>query len=87
MKSQVVLSTGGIFGTIFYCIVTSYSLSIEQRFLDNQFVSSVNDTDFAWYSNCGGGDAGLKIIFHLKDEKGRIFYPSLTPLELNTELV
>ena len=31
-------------------------------------------------------NAGLKVIFHLKDEKGRIFNPSLTPLELNTKL-
>ena len=31
------------------------------------------------------GDAGLKIIFHLKDKKGHILNPSLTPLYLNTE--
>ena len=32
-------------------------------------------------------NAGLKVIFNLKDEKGRIFNTSLTPLELNTNLV
>ena len=73
--------------SVFYCGVTSYSISIEQHFLGNQFVSSTNDTDFAWYSKCGGENSGLKFIFHLKDEKGHIFNPSLAPLELNTELV
>ena len=36
-KSQVVLSTDWIFVTIILCVVISYSLSIYQRFLDNQF--------------------------------------------------
>ena len=85
IKFQVFLSTGGIFD--FFCSVTSYSLSIEQRFLDEQFVSSVNDTGFAWYSKCVGDNAGIKFIFHLKYDKGRIFNPSLKPFELNTELV
>ena len=66
---------------------TSYSLSIDQRFLDNQFVSSMNDTDFSWYSKCGGGNDGLKFIFHLKYNRGHIFNPSLTSLDLNNELV
>ena len=80
MKYQLVLSTGGIFENIFYCSVIRYSLSIEQNFLDNQFVSSTNDTDFCWYSKCGGVNSGLKLIFHIKDKKGHIFNPSLTPL-------
>ena len=54
MKFEVVLSTYRIFETIFYCSVASYSLSIEQYFLDENFVSSKNDTGFAWYSKCGG---------------------------------
>ena len=36
MKYQVVQSTGGTFVTIFYCRATSYSLSIEHNFVDNQ---------------------------------------------------
>ena len=87
MKSQVVISTGRIFETIYYFIITSYPLSIEKRFLYNQFVSSTNDTDFAWYSKYGGGDSGLKFIFHFKDYRGHISNPSLTPLDMNTELV
>ena len=67
-------------------IVTRYSLSIEQRFLDNQFVSGKNDPDFTWYNKCGEENTGLKFIFHLKDDKGHIFSPSLTPLELNAEI-
>ena len=54
MKFQLVLSTGDIFETIFYCIITSYSLSIEDRFLDNHFVSSTNYTGVSWYSKCRG---------------------------------
>ena len=39
MKSQVVISTGRIFETIFYFNVTSYSLSIGQIFLGrNTFI-------------------------------------------------
>ena len=71
----------------FYCDVTSYSLSIDKRFLGNQCVSITDDTDFAWYSKCGGKNYGLKFIFHLKDKKGRIFNPSMWPLERNTEIV
>ena len=59
MKYQVVQSTGGTFVTIFYCRATSYSLSIEHNFVDNQFVSITNDADFAWYSKCGGENDGL----------------------------
>ena len=33
--------------------VAIYSLSTDKRFLDNQCVSSTNDTGFAWYSKCG----------------------------------
>ena len=43
VKCQIVLSTGGIFENIFYYIVTRYSLSIEQIFLDNKFVTSTNN--------------------------------------------
>ena len=70
----------------FYCRVARYSLSIEQRSLDNQFVSSKNDTDFDWYSKCEGENDGLKVIFHLKDEKGLIFNLSLTTIDLNAKL-
>ena len=49
MKYQVLLSTGGTFENISNCRVTSYSLSIQQRFIDNQCISDTNDTDFAWY--------------------------------------
>ena len=87
MKSQVVLSTSGVFENIFYCSVTSFSLSAEQVFLDNHFVSITNDTGFAWYSKCGWGGSGLKVIFSLKYDKGHIFNPSLTPLDINTKLV
>ena len=87
MKSQVYLSIGSIFEAIFYCSITIYSPSIEKRFLDNQFVSSANDNDFAWCSKCGGGGSGLKFIFHLKHKKGCIFNPSLSHLELNNVLV
>ena len=45
----------------------------------------MNDTGFYWYSKCGGKNAGLKFIFHLKDDKVCILNPSLKPLELNTE--
>ena len=74
IKFQVVISTVVIFETIFYR-VTSYSLSIKQRFLCSQFISSTNYTYFAWYSKCGGGGDILKVIFHIKDEKFRIFGP------------
>ena len=84
---QVVISTSRIFETIFYCSVTSYSLSVDQSLLDNNFVSSKNDTDFAWYSKCGGGNSVLKVILRLKDDKGHIFNTSLTPLDINTKLV
>ena len=87
MKSQVVLSTIGIFETIFYCSFTSYYLSVEHIFLDNHFLSGTNDTDFDWYSKCGGGNYGLKVIFRLKDDKGHISNPYLTPLDLNTKIV
>ena len=53
MKFEVVLLTGRIFETIFFC-VTSYSFSIDQSFIDNTFLSSTNDDAFDWYSNCGG---------------------------------
>ena len=86
MKFQVVLSTGRIFEAIFYLSVTRYSLSIEKRFLGNKCVSITNDTSFAWYSKCGGGNAGLKFIFHIKDDKVCIFNPYLITLDLNTEL-
>ena len=87
MKYQLVFSKWGIFETIYYHIVTSYSLSTDQCFLNNQFVSSKNGTDFSWYSKCGGKNSGLKVIFHLKENYVRIFYPSLTSLVLNTEFV
>ena len=55
MKYKVVLSTVRIFEPIFIAALQAiYSLSIDQFFLGNQFVSSNNDTTFAWYSNCGG---------------------------------
>ena len=47
----------------------------------------MNDTTFAWYSKCGGKNPGLKCIFHFKDDKGCISDPSLTPPEMNNELV
>ena len=87
MKPQLVILTGGIFETISYCNVTSYYLSIEHSLLNNQFLSSANDTDLFWYCKYGGGNNGLKVILHLKDENGRILNPSLIPLEMNTELV
>ena len=65
---------------------TSYSLWIDKHFLDNQFVSSTNDTDIAWYSKYVGGDSGLKFIFKIKYKKGHIFNLSLTPLDLDTEI-
>ena len=34
-----------------------------------------------------GVNDGLNFIFHIKGKKGHISNPSLTPLELNTELV
>ena len=37
--------------------------------------------------NTEGGGYSLKCIFHLKDEKVRIFNPSLKTLELNTDIV
>ena len=86
MKFQVLLSTGGVFETFIFSD-TSYSLSIEQHLLDNPFVSSANDTGFAWYSKYGGEISDLKFIFHLKYDKGCILNLSLTPLDLNTELV
>ena len=61
-------------------------MSIGQNLLDNQFVSSTNDTCFFWYSKYGGANAGLKFIFHIKYEKGRTFNLFLTTLDLNTEL-
>ena len=69
MKYQLVLSKGGIFETIFYCIATRYSLSIEQRLLKNQFISSTDDTNFSWCSKCGGGNYDLNVIFHLKEKR------------------
>ena len=87
MKSQVVLSTGGMFETIFYCRFTRYPLSIIHSPLDDNFLSSTNDTDFAWFSKFIGGNAGLKVIFHIKNEHGIIFNTYLKPLEMNTELV
>ena len=68
-------------------MVTSYSLSIEKSFLDNQFVSSKNDTNFDWHSIYGGENTGIKVIFHLKDERVRICNTYFTQLELNNELV
>ena len=47
----------------------------------------MNYTDFSWCSKCVGVNSGLKVIFHIKDEKGIIFNPYFTPLELNTEIV
>ena len=70
----------------FYCIITSYSLSIEQQFLYNQFLSSANDTNYSWYNKCGEENDGLKVIFHIKGGKVHIFNPSLTPLEPYTEI-
>ena len=67
MKYQVVISTVGIFKTIFYWRVTSYSLSIDNNFLGDHFVSRTNDTDFSLYSKCGRGDSGPKVIFHIKE--------------------
>ena len=87
IKSQVVLSKGGIFETIFYFSITSYYLSIEKHLTYNQFVSNTNDTGFDWYSKCGGVNDGPKVIFRLKDKKCYIFNPSLIPLELNMKLV
>ena len=69
MIPQVVISTGGIFATIFYCDATIYSPSIEQSFLDNQFLSSANDTGFDWYSKYGGGNTVLNVISHLKEKR------------------
>ena len=46
MKYQVVLLTSGIFSS---CIVTRYTLWIEQRFLNNKFLPGVTGTSFAWY--------------------------------------
>ena len=86
MKSQVVLSTRGIFETIFCCSITIYPFSTDQHLLDNKCVSSTKDTGFYWYSKCGGGNSGQNIIFHLRDQKGRIFIPSLTLLEMNTDI-
>ena len=37
--------------------------------------------------NMEGGNYALNFIFHIKDDKGCILNPSLTPLDLNTELV
>lgn len=42
--------------------------------------------DFAWYSKLGGEKSGLSVIFHLKDEKGRIVNPSVA-MPLRTELI
>ena len=73
MKFQVVISKSRIFETFLYCVVTSYSLSIEKCLFDKHFVASTNYTDFYWYSKCGGGNSGLKFIFRLKYDKGHIF--------------
>ena len=86
MKPQVVISTGIIFETVLCCSVTIYYLSIDQCFLDNQFVSGTNYTGFSWYSKYGGLNSGLKYISHLKEKNVLIFNTSLTPLYLNTEL-
>ena len=34
-----------------------------------------------------GGGSGITVIFHLKDEKGRMVNPSLAPLDLGTDIV
>ena len=54
MKFQLVLSTGGMYEKKYFSI-TMYFISIDQHFLYKQFVSSVNNTVFVWYSKCGGG--------------------------------
>ena len=46
----------------------------------------MNDTDFVWCSKFVGVNAGLNVIFHIKDEQGLIFNTYLTPVEMNTEL-
>ena len=87
MKFQVVISKSRIFETFLYCVVTSYSLSIEKCLFDKHFVASTNYTDFYWYSKCGGGNSGLKFIFRIKYDKGHILSPSLMPLDINSKLV
>lgn len=66
--------------------VTNYALTIEQRFAQNQYVSRVHEFEFAWYSKCGGENAGLDVVVSMKDDKGQIIY-SPEPLHLVTELV
>ena len=38
----------------------------------NQFVTRIQGLEFAWYSKCGGENAGLDVTISLKNEKGQI---------------
>ena len=87
MKYQVSVFNRQNLRSPFYYSVTRYFFSIEHHLRDNQLVSSTNDTDFDWYSNCKGENYGLKFILNLKDETGHIVNNSLTTLYLITELV
>eukprot|EP00562_Extubocellulus_spinifer_P002531 CAMPEP_0178483286 /NCGR_PEP_ID=MMETSP0696-20121128/7156_1 /TAXON_ID=265572 /ORGANISM="Extubocellulus spinifer, Strain CCMP396" /LENGTH=589 /DNA_ID=CAMNT_0020110799 /DNA_START=633 /DNA_END=2402 /DNA_ORIENTATION=- len=76
-----------IFGRSPIMSVTNLALSIEQDFTGNPYVMQIDSSDdFAWYSKCGGDKSGLSVIFHLRDEKGRIVNPSMA-MPLRTELV
>ena len=70
--------------------VTEYALVIEERFIDNPYVCRLPDhgpMTFAWYSKCGGENAGLDVTIHIKNAKGKIHNCFKYPVELKTELI
>ncbi len=73
---------------VHYDSVNNLALIIEHRFLDNQFVTPVDEQTFAWFKNSKFGTSNmLTVTIQIKDQNGSPIKRKLPPLTLTTSLV
>eukprot|EP00957_Ditylum_brightwellii_P116490 8885459-Ditylum_brightwellii.AAC.1 len=68
--------------------VAEYGLTMEENFSKNPHTMRKGDTTvFEWFNKCGGENAGLDVIIHLKNSMGNIVNNFSEMFPLHTELV
>eukprot|EP00594_Rhizosolenia_setigera_P020361 CAMPEP_0178979246 /NCGR_PEP_ID=MMETSP0789-20121207/25717_1 /TAXON_ID=3005 /ORGANISM="Rhizosolenia setigera, Strain CCMP 1694" /LENGTH=582 /DNA_ID=CAMNT_0020669293 /DNA_START=186 /DNA_END=1934 /DNA_ORIENTATION=- len=65
-----------VFGRSQLISITNLAFTVEERFTQKQYVTRFGQRDFAWYSKCGGENAGLDVLISLKNEKGQLVKPT-----------
>ena len=64
------------------------ALVVENRFNENEFVTQVDESTFAWFKNSKFGENNmLSVVMQVKDENGKKYKGELPPLKFSAELL